>query len=79
MHSHENAGDGVLFSAVADMQAYSFSKRESITDAFLDSCEVLQNIILQKNAAGLLLIFCNIFNVSLALSVINQSRHSMEI
>ena len=34
-YSQENTGDGVLFSAVADMWAYSFSKRDSITDTFL--------------------------------------------
>ena len=33
--SQENNGKDVLFSAVADMWAYNFSKRDSITDAFL--------------------------------------------
>ena len=35
--------------------------------------------ILQNNAARLLLIFCDIFNVLLALPVVNQFSHSMEI
>ena len=34
-YSQENFGDGVLFSAVPDMWAHSFSKRDSTTDAFL--------------------------------------------
>ena len=34
-YSQEDTGDDVLFSAVADMWAYSFSKNGSITDAFL--------------------------------------------
>ena len=35
--------------------------------------------ILQNNATQLLLISCDIFDVSLALSLINQFSHSMEI
>ena len=35
IYSQENTGEYVLFSALADMWAYSFSKRDSITDAFL--------------------------------------------
>ena len=34
-YSQENTGDDILFSAVADMWPYSFSKTNSITDAFL--------------------------------------------
>ena len=33
-YAQENTGDGILFSVVADMWGYSFSKRDSITDAF---------------------------------------------
>ena len=35
IYLQENTGEGVLFSAVADMWAYSFSKMDFITDAFL--------------------------------------------
>ena len=35
IYSQESNGKYVLFSAVADMWTYSFSKRDSITDAFL--------------------------------------------
>ena len=35
IYLQENTGEGVLFSAVADMWAYSFSKIDFITDAFL--------------------------------------------
>ena len=35
IYSHKNNSKDVLFSAVADMWAYSFSKIDSITDAFL--------------------------------------------
>ena len=34
-YSQENTDDGVLFRAVADRWAYSFSKKDSITHAFL--------------------------------------------
>ena len=35
IYSQENTGEDVLFRAVADMWAYSFSKRDSIINAFL--------------------------------------------
>ena len=35
IYSQENTGEDVLFSAVADMWGYSFSKGYSITDDFL--------------------------------------------
>ena len=35
IYSQENNGNDVLFSAVADMWAYSFSIRDSIIDALL--------------------------------------------
>ena len=35
IYLQENNGKDFLFSAVADMWAYSFSKSDSITDAFL--------------------------------------------
>ena len=34
-YSQENTGDGALFRAVADRWAYSFSKKDLITDVFL--------------------------------------------
>ena len=43
---------------------------------FYKNCEVLNNIIFQNTATQLLQISCNIFNVSLALSVTNQFSHS---
>ena len=43
IYSEENTGDDVLFGEVADMWAYSFSKRDSITD-------VLQNIIFTEQS-----------------------------
>ena len=43
IYSEENTGDDVLFGAVADMWAYSFSKRDSITD-------ILQNIIFTEQS-----------------------------
>ena len=35
IYSQESNGKDVLFCEVADMWAYSFSKRDAITDAFL--------------------------------------------
>ena len=35
IYLQENTGNGVLFSAVADMWIYNFSKMDFITDAFL--------------------------------------------
>ena len=35
IYSQESNGKDALFSAVADMRAYSFSKSDSSTDAFL--------------------------------------------
>ena len=43
IYSEENTGDDVLFGEVADMWAYRFSKRDSITD-------VLQNIIFTEQS-----------------------------
>ena len=74
IYSQENTGEDFLFSAVADIWAYSFSKRDSITDAFL--WKFYKKSFLQNTAVRLLLIFCNIFNLSLVLSAINQFIHS---
>ena len=74
--SQENIGDGILFRAVADRWAYSFFKKDPITDAFLWKLWSFTEHHFQNTAARLLLISCNIFNVSLVLSVINQFSHS---
>ena len=70
-----NTGDSVVFSAVPGMWAYSFSKKDSITDAFLGKL-FYRTSFLQNTDARLFLISCKNFNVSLALSVINQFSHS---
>ena len=64
----------IRVSAVAYMWAQSSSKRDSITDAFLWT--FYRKSFLQKTAVRLLLISCNIFNLSLFLSAINQIIHS---
>ena len=45
MYSQENTADGFLFRAVAGM----WTQRDSITDAFLWKCKVLQNIIFTEH------------------------------
>ena len=72
IYSQENTVDGVFFSAVADLWAYSFSKKRLHHRCFsMKSLKFYRTPILQNNAARLLLISCDIFNVSLALSVKN--------
>ena len=44
IYLQENTGDGVLFSAVADMWIYSFPKWNSSQMHFHENCEVSQNI-----------------------------------
>ena len=45
IYSHENTGDGVLFSAVVDMWAYNLSKKRTPSQMlFYENWEVLQNI-----------------------------------
>ena len=39
IHFQEDSGEGVRFSAIEDMQVDSFSKTNSITDAFFN-CKV---------------------------------------
>ena len=59
IYLQENTGDGVLFSAVADMWAYSFSKMDFITDAFfMKIVKFYRTSFLQNNAARLPLISC---------------------
>ena len=78
IYSQENTGDVVLFSAVADMWAYNFSKKGLHHRCFsMKMGKFYRTSVLQNNAARQLLISCDIFNVLLALSVINQ--FSMEI
>ena len=80
IYSQGNTGDDVPFSAAADMWAYSFSKKGLHHIYFsMKIGKFYRTSVLQNNAAQLLLIFCDIFNVLLALSVINQFSHSMEI
>ena len=56
-----------------------FQKETPSHTLFHENWHVLQNINLQTNAARLLLISCDIFNALLALLVIDQLSHSMEI
>ena len=84
MYSHnlsqENNGDGVLFSAVADIWANKLSKKGLHHRCFsMKIGKFYRTSILQNNSARLFLISSEIFNVLLALSVINQFSHSMEI
>ena len=44
IYLQENTDDGVLFSAVADMWAYSFTKQTPSQMLFYENREVLQNI-----------------------------------
>ena len=74
-YSQESSGDGVLFMAAADRWVYSFSKTDSMM-LFYENCGASQSIIFTNTAARLLLISCNNFESSLALSVINQFSHS---
>ena len=76
IYSQENNSKDGLFSAVADMWVYSFSKRDSIADAFLWKLKFYRKSFLQNTAVRLLLISRNIFNLSLVLSAINQFIHS---
>ena len=77
IYSQENTGDGVLFSAVVDMWAYNLSKKGLHHRCFsMKIGKFYRSSVLQNNAARLFLIFCDIFNVWLALSMINQfSQH----
>ena len=52
IYSQENTAEEVPFSAAADMRAYSFSKRDSITDAFYEDCEVLQKVIFKEHCCA---------------------------
>ena len=80
IYSQESTGDGVLFSAVADVWTYKLSKMGLHRRCFsLKIGKFYRTSVLQNNASRLLLIFCDIFNVLLVLSVINQFSHSMEI
>ena len=77
IYSQENTGEGVLFGAVADMWAYNFSKTGLHHGCFsLKIGKFHRTSVLQNNAAWLLPISYDIFNVLLALSVINQFSHS---
>ena len=70
----------VLFSAVADMWTYNFSKKWLRHWYFsMKTGKFYRTSILQTNAGRLLLISCDIFSVLLTLSMINQFSHSMEI
>ena len=70
----------VIFSAVADMWAYSFSKKGLHHRFFsMKIGKFNRTSILQNDSARLLLISGDIFSVLLALSVINQFTQNMEI
>ena len=75
-----NTGDGVLFSAIPDMWAYSFSKTGLHQRCFsMKIGKFYTTSVLQNNAERLFLISCDNFNVLHALSLINQFSHNMEI
>ena len=66
IYSQANTGDGVLFSAVSGMSAYSFSKKELHNRCVsMKNGKFYRTSILQSSAARLLLISCDIFNVLL--------------
>ena len=68
------------FNAIVDIWVYSFSKKWLHHRFFSTKIrKFYRTSILQNNAAWLLLISCDIFNVLLALPVINQFSHNMEI
>ena len=80
IYSQENTSDGVLFSVVADMWAYNFSKKGLHHRCFcMRIGKFYRTSILQNNAARLLLISCDIFSVLLVLSVVYHFSQSMEI
>ena len=71
----------VMASSLVQLQTCGFivfPKGTSWKVLFYENCEVLV-LVLQNNAARLFLISCDIFNISLDLSVMNQFSHSMEI
>ena len=52
IYSQENTGEDLLFSAVADMWAYIFFKRDSVTDVIFENCEVLQKVIFTEHCCA---------------------------
>ena len=66
----QNASD-VLFSAVAGLRAYGFSKRDSILDAFVKFLKFWESHFYRR----LLPISSNILDISLTLLAINQLSH----
>ena len=80
IYSQKNTGYGVFYSEVAGMWAYSFSKKGLHHRCFsMKIGKFYRTSILQNNAGRLILISGDIFNVLLAVTVINQFSHSMEI
>ena len=45
-----NASDSVLFSTVAGLRAYSFTKKELHLRCFYEICKILQNLIFTKDS-----------------------------
>ena len=74
-----STGDGVLFRAVADMWAYSFSKNRLHHIRFSMKIDTFYGTSIYRPMLRLLLICCDIFNALLALLVIDQFSHSIEI
>ena len=50
MYSQENATNSVVFSIVAGLRAYSFTKKGLHIKFFCEICEVLQNLIFTKDS-----------------------------
>ena len=69
IYSHGIPGDGILFSEVADIRAYSFFEKGLHPRCFSIKIEKFyKTSILHNNAARLLLISCDIFNVLLGIN-----------
>ena len=77
IYLRRNTGDGVLFSAVAGMLAYSFSKKWLHHRSFsMKIGKFYITSILQNNAARLLLISCDILNVLFTCFISDKSVQS---
>ena len=70
----ENTGDGVVISAVAGLLFFQNGLYHRWFS--MKIVKFYRTSFLQNNAARLLLIFCKIVNVSLALPLINQFSHT---
>ena len=79
IYLQENTGNGVPLSTVAVMWVTVFQNGLHHRGFSMKTVKFHRTSILRNNAARLLLISCDIFDVSFALSVINHFSHGMEI